>query len=324
MKVTIVHNPEAGTGSGATAGQLLRTIGNAGHSARYQSTKEPDWHRVLDAPTDIIAVAGGDGIVGRVAKRCVGRGIPIAILPLGTANNIARALGLTDISLDRLVEQWNTAPHETIDVAWATGPWGSLAFIEGMGVGLFTEVMSQLDSRGNRDLAYLENPEEKIASVQDVLRDHLSRYVSFRMKVFLDGRDLSGEFILLEALNIQSVGPNLCLAPAANPSDGLLDLASFYEGQQDDLISQLDKNGPGTSSPLWPPLGVHRGRLLEIELQGLQVHIDDEVWPEQNSQSLFSPIEITASIKGDSLAFLRGNGVENCSGHSNGNPSTGR
>ena len=291
-------------GHRVTAGQLLRAIGNAGYTARYQSAKEPDWHRALDAPTDIIAVAGGDGIVGRVAKRCVGRGTPIAILPLGTANNIARCLGLTDIPLNRLVEQWRTAPHQKIDVAWATGPWGSVAFIEGMGVGLFTEIMSQLDARGNKDLAHLSRPEEIIAAVQDILTDHISRYPPFKMKVFLDGRDLSGEFILLEALNIQSVGPNLCLAPDANPSDGLLDLACFYEGQQDDLIYQLVENGRGSLPPLMPPRVVQRGRLLEMELQGIPVHIDDEPWPEQNSQSLSSRIEITASIKGDSLAFL--------------------
>jgi diacylglycerol kinase (ATP) len=303
MKVTLVHNPDAGTGGGITADHLLQAIGKAGYSARYQSTKEPDWHRALDAPADIIAVAGGDGIVGRVAKRCVGRGTPIAVLPLGTANNIARCLGLTEIPLDRLVEQWHTAPRETIDMAYATGPWGSLAFIEGMGVGLFTEIMSQLDARGNLDLAHLVHPEEIIASVQDVLIVHLSRYPSFKMKVFLDGRDLSGDFLLLEALNIQSVGPNLCLAPDANPSDRMLDLAVFYEGQQDDLIHQIVGNGKGTP-PLRPPRVVHRGRLLEMELQGLPVHIDDQAWPEQTSQSLSSPLEITASIKGDSLTFL--------------------
>ena len=304
MKVTLIHNPDAGMGGRVTAGELLQAIGNAGYTATYQSAKEPDWHRALDASTDIIAVAGGDGIVGKVAKRCVGRGTPIAILPLGTANNIARCLGLTDIPLDRLVEQWHTAPRETIDVASATGPWGSLAFIEGMGVGLFTEIMSQLDARGSLDLAPRLRPEEIIPFVQDLLINHLSGYPSFKMKVFLDGRDLSGEFILLEALNIQSVGPNLCLAPDANPSDRLLDLALFYKGEQDDLIYQLAENGRGTLSPLRSPRVVQRGRLLEIELRGLPVHIDDEAWPEQNSQSSSSPIEITASINGDSLVFL--------------------
>ena len=303
MKVTLLHNPDAGTGGRVTAAQLLQTIGKAGYSARYQSIKAAEWHNVLDAPTDIIAVAGGDGIVGRVAKRCIGRETPIAVLPLGTANNIARTLGLTDIPLNRFIEQWHRAPRTKVDVGCATGPWGKLSFIEGIGVGLFTEIMSRLDARGNLDLAHLLRADEKIASVQDVLRDQLSHYPSFNMKVFMDGRDLSGDLILLEAMNIRSVGPNLCLAPEADPSDGLLDLAVFYEGQQEDLIRQLVDPTRGNPPPR-PPLVVHRGQRLELAVQGLSLHIDDEALPQQNSQSLSSPTEVTATMNGDSIVFL--------------------
>jgi len=303
VKVTLIHNPDAGTDGRVTAGQLLQAIGKAGYAARYQSAKVPDWHRVLDAPADIIAVAGGDGIVGRVAKRCIGRGTPIAVLPLGIANNIARTLGLTDTPLNRLIEEWHRAPHTKMDLGCVTGPWGTRHFIEGMGVGLFTEIMALFDARGNLDLAHLLRADEKIASVQDVLRDRLSRYPAFKMKVFMDGRDLSGDFILLEAMNIRSVGPNLCLAPRADPADGLLDLAIFYDGQQEDLIWQLVDQAR-VNPPPRPPAVVHRGKRVEISLQGLPLHIDDEAWPDQNSQLPSSPIEVTASINGDSLAFL--------------------
>jgi diacylglycerol kinase family enzyme len=301
MKVTLIHNPDAGEGT-VTAEQLLRTISNAGYTTRYQSSKEKGWRKALDEPADIIAVAGGDGIVGKIAKRCVGRGTPIAVIPLGTANNIARTLGLTDIPLDRLVETWHAAPRKKVDLACAKGPWGSSYFIEGLGVGLFTEIMSGLDARGNLDLAHLLSADEKIASVQDVIKNHVSRYPSFKMKVFLDGRDLSGDFILMEALNIQSVGPNLSFAPDADPSDGLLDLALFHHGQQGNLVDQLVETAKGTSPPPWRALVVPRGRRLELQLSGLPVHIDDEVWSPPNQSSL--PIEVTASINGESLTFL--------------------
>src|SRR5207245_1649846 len=61
----------------------------AGHHVTYRSSKAKHWSDVLDAPADVIAVAGGDGTIGKVVERMRGRAIPIAILPIGTANNIA-------------------------------------------------------------------------------------------------------------------------------------------------------------------------------------------------------------------------------------------
>ena len=43
---------------------------------------------------DAVIVAGGDGTVGKVAKRLAGTDVPLVVLPTGTANNIARSLGI--------------------------------------------------------------------------------------------------------------------------------------------------------------------------------------------------------------------------------------
>jgi diacylglycerol kinase (ATP) len=55
------------------------------------------------------------------------------------------------------------------------------------------------------------------------------------MKVTLDGRDVSSEYIMLELMNISYIGPNLCLAPHANPSDGLLDIVFVSKDERDNL-----------------------------------------------------------------------------------------
>jgi diacylglycerol kinase (ATP) len=54
------------------------------------------------------------------------------------------------------------------------------------------------------------------------------------MTIRLDGKDLSGEFIMLEALNIRSVGPNRNLTPKADINDGFLDVVFVSKG--DELI----------------------------------------------------------------------------------------
>ena len=76
---------------------------------KYQSCKEKKWKKVLKKPCDIVAVAGGDGTVGKVARELIEKRIPIAVLPLGTANNIAKSLGIADIPLQDLVASWTAA-----------------------------------------------------------------------------------------------------------------------------------------------------------------------------------------------------------------------
>ena len=48
----------------------------------------------LGEALDLVAVAGGDGTVGEVAEALLGTDVPIAILPTGTANVVAREYGI--------------------------------------------------------------------------------------------------------------------------------------------------------------------------------------------------------------------------------------
>src|SRR5688572_16963626 len=94
VRVTLIHNPGAGEDDQPSGTELQALIRKAGHDVRYQSADEKTWMSVLEEPADVIAVAGGDGTVGGIAKKLVGRRVPIAPLPLGTANNISKTLGL--------------------------------------------------------------------------------------------------------------------------------------------------------------------------------------------------------------------------------------
>src|SRR3954471_24457821 len=47
-----------------------------------------------DAPADRLAAAGGDGTLAPAAVRAAEAGVPLAVLPAGTANDFARALGI--------------------------------------------------------------------------------------------------------------------------------------------------------------------------------------------------------------------------------------
>ena len=302
MKITMIHNPNAGDDQQPSGDELLGLIRGAGHTTAYQSSKEADWDKALKEPGDLVAVAGGDGIVGKVAKKLIGKPVPIAVLPLGTANNIAKTLDVLDQPLTQLVDGWVQARRRKFDVGVASGPWGSTCFIEGLGMGLFTTTMHRLDARDNIDLAHASDSEEKLTSVLEILKDRLPSCPAKPLQLTLDGQDLSGEYVLLEAMNIKSIGPNLHLAPDADPGDGLLDIALLANGEQHQLNSYLSDCIAG--KPCSPDLRVHRGKHLQIVWEGSVIHIDDDVWPDTGSNFSSPSTVIDVNLNPQSLVFL--------------------
>ena len=302
MQVTLIHNPDAGDDEQPSGSKLLGLIRRAGHTVTYQSSRAENWHTALEEPCDIVAVAGGDGMVGKVAKHLIDRHVPIAVLPMGTANNIAKTLGLEDKPLEQLIAGWPAALRVSFDVGVASGPWNSKYFIEGLGMGLFTETMYRLDTTDNADLAHLEDTREKVESVLQILKERLSSFTPNKLKVTLDGRDISGEYILLEVMNISYIGPNLCLAPHANPSDGLLDIVFVSKDERDNLSRCLSHCMEGKL--VQPTLTIRKGQQLQIEWDGFTTHIDDEVWPDRGSEFPLSVSAIDVTVKRHALEFL--------------------
>jgi diacylglycerol kinase (ATP) len=302
MNVTLIHNPAAGKENQASGADLAHLIETAGHSVRYQSTHRAGWREALDEPADLIAIAGGDGIVGKAAKELVGLGLPAAILPMGTANNIAGALGLRGKELKHLIEGWASARRAKFDVGVATGPWGSTYFVEGVGTGAFAETMARLDARKNIDLAHHDAADKKIESVLHIMRIRLDGARPLALKLNLDGVDLSGEYALLEAINIRSIGPNLHLAPDADPGDGLLDIVLVAHDEREKLTAYLSERLAGNSGALHIPS--RRGRELHMECDEMRVHIDDDVWPEHGEHPPFSPMIIDVTVHSESLEIL--------------------
>lgn len=306
MRVTLIHNPQAGRGHCGAPGRaaLEQLIRGHGHALRYQSTAEPDWKRALDADTDLVAVAGGDGTVGRVARALVGRGVPFTVLPTGTANNVSKTLGLTlglgESPWARLVAGWPGGRLVAFDVGLACGPWGEARFIEGCGAGLLACTIPDADR--NATLTSLADGQARVAYGQQMLRDRLRDCPPLTLSVSLDGCDLSGEYLLLEAMNMQYIGPNLYLAPQCDLHDGMLDVLLVPPADRDKLDGYLRSWQSGTP---WPAqLLSFRGRELELRWTGFPLHLDDRVWPAPGEHAPAPPCPVRLSVLSGALQFL--------------------
>ena len=95
MRIALMHNPSAGS-EDHSADELIEQIRRAGHEvvAHFSKVADLSATALQRQNCDLVVVAGGDGTVDEAALALAGSGLPLTILPLGTANNIARSFGL--------------------------------------------------------------------------------------------------------------------------------------------------------------------------------------------------------------------------------------
>jgi diacylglycerol kinase family enzyme len=300
VRVTLIHNSGAGDDDQPGAEALQKLLRRHGHTVSYRPSEDDTWPAVLDEPADLVAVAGGDGTVGRVAKKLIGRDIPLAPIPLGTANNISRTLGLTDLTLDEIVAHWHDGRRVTFDVGIANGPWGTRYFVEAMGVGLFARAIPIAEE--NKTLARLKDADAKVAYALGMLCDRLRHCPPHRLEMKLDGKSLSGDYVLFEAMNMEFVGPNLYLAPNLDPDDGLLDVVLVTTAEHEKLQASLENWQDGDLHR--PDLTRYRAGRIELEWSGFEVHMDDEAWPPAESDEQPALTHIELKVERDALNFL--------------------
>src|SRR5262249_24549925 len=144
--------------------------------------------------------------------------VPIAILPMGTANNVSRTLNLVDKPLEELIASWASARTIRFATGTVTGPWGSRVFIESVGAGFVASTIAKLDRQKSAGAAAWAG-NDGLGHIHKVFRKQLQDFPASPFRIALDQKDLSGNYILVEVMNIKYVGPNLCLAPGADPTD---------------------------------------------------------------------------------------------------------
>lgn len=268
----LLHNPSAGDEE-HTKKELISLIQSQGFECSYSSTKEKGWNEI-DDKTDFIIIAGGDGTVRKVVKKLVNRKLidkqyPIALLPLGTANNIATTLGYGDKS-ENIIQSWNNNNLKRIDIGKISG-LDDMFFLEGFGFGVFPQLMKEMKNKATDS----PTPEKEMETALEVLTEVIDSYDAKFCKLQIDGMDHSGNFLMMEVLNICSIGPNLTLAPTADPGDGLFEVVLITEDQRQEF-KQYILNKLKKAEEHFPVSSII-AKNINIKWDGKLAHADDEL-----------------------------------------------
>lgn len=165
---------------------------------------------------DLVLVAGGDGTVRTVCATLADSRIPIAILPVGTGNLLARNLGVPLDVADALDVAFdgNAMPVDVVQLRADGGDPDHSMVMAGMG--LDAKIMSET----NTDLKKVMGPAAYVMAALTTLNSP-----PFRATVTLDGGSpLRRTPAVALVANVGNVQGQIALAPDALPDDGLIDV----------------------------------------------------------------------------------------------------
>lgn len=291
-RARIIHNPNAGDGE-LSKEAIIQLVSSKGYECLYTLTGSDDWKQVSAEDQDIIVLAGGDGTVRKMAGTLIDSRVPIALLPMGTANNIAKTLELPE-SRSEITERWSLDKLRPYDVGRIYGLEKGALFLEGFGYGVFPRLMKQMKKLSNK-LTH-NTREENLKAALETLHDIVINSKARFCKISIDGADHSGKFLVAEVMNARSIGPNLNLAPFGDPGDGVLEVILISERQRDEFASYVHNKIHGVDTP--PIFNVLKAKNLDIYWEGKLLHIDDQI------VQLDKPQEIKIKIQEGVLKFL--------------------
>jgi YegS/Rv2252/BmrU family lipid kinase len=271
MKLAIIANPVAGGGS---AYKKIRRCVDQWSEPNWQVeflTTNQDLHagslaeRLIETPPDLLAVCGGDGTVNQIASRIPHPPFPVAVLPGGTANVLARELGLPldpikalKIALKRKVR------HVDLGVL-GTSPDRRFVFVAGIGFDAFAV------------FSVRQTLKEKfgMAAYAVAILDCLQNYTFPEFQVRTENQTFAATSCLV--CNSKRYGGGLLFCPDADMTDGLLDLLVLQGSRRIELVRFLIKAWLGIpEKQSW----IHRLKVKSVHIEGpstLLAQIDGEL-----------------------------------------------
>jgi diacylglycerol kinase (ATP) len=293
--VQLLHNPAAGDGR-FDKDRLLKLLLENGYDCRYLSTKKTGW-KDFKTSQDILIIAGGDGTVRRVAgvllkSKLLDNPAQIAILPLGTANNIANAL-YKDLNIEKIIQSWQSGQTRGFDVGRIKKLKGHHFFLEGFGLGVFPTLLHEMEKVNP---AQFNSPAENMDKALAVLHDIVLSYKANPCELEIDGKTYAGNYLLAEIVNTPFIGPNLRLSPHSDTGDGIFEVVLIDEKQKEKFADYISGKRSGKEKRV--AFRTIKGKKIKICYDGDLVHLDDQlvVWDKR--------AEITVHAKERLLNFL--------------------
>lgn len=294
--IALLANPHAGKGRGGRAADAaLAHLRSRGAEVRCYAGRSAADTALLAAQAveerpRVLVVVGGDGTLSGILEAVRGSSVPIALVPAGTGNDLARALGLPRRDPVAAAELALSGVQWAIDVGEIRTSAGSAPFLTVAALGFDAKV----SDRTNR----LRWPKGRLRYYLALVIE-LARLRPMDFVLSTDGDPVDPRpGTLIAVANTASYGGGMPVAAGAAPDDALLDVVH---------VAPL---GRFRLAMLFPLLlrGRHldraevthrRARTVTVRAPGLVVYADGERIGEDECTITVHPAALTVMVPGE-------------------------
>lgn len=221
---------------------------------------------VAERPEALVAF-GGDGLVHLAVQAAAGTDVPLGIIPAGTGNDIAHALGIPGRDVRAAADIVLRGVTRTVDAARiGEDHW-------------FAGVMAcGFDSRVNERANALTWP-PGMAKYLLALARELRSFTPIPFSITLEGAEgverIEREAMLVAVANTRSYGAGMRICPAASPHDGLLDVMILGAMPRIEFLRTFPRVYRG-SHVTHPAVAIRRATRVEIAAADVVAYADGE------------------------------------------------
>jgi diacylglycerol kinase (ATP) len=263
----VLGNPNAAAGRRSSSLDdvvaSIRALGHdvVRHDARSRDEAASIAHEAVAAGASRLVVVGGDGLVHLAVQALACRDVTLGVVPLGTGNDYARALGVAGLDTAAAVER-ALGPATALDAMRTTHGW--VASVASVGFS------AAVNARANRLRRPRGAGRYTVATVLE-----LPRLSPLAVTLDVDGTELEVETAFVVVANTAYFGGGMAICPDASPCDGELDIAVVDAVSRHTLLRVFPRVYRGTHVT-HPACRMLRGRRVRIAATDAELWGDGE------------------------------------------------
>ena len=266
--VALLVNPTSGRGKGARiaprVAARLRAAGIEVVELITTSAEDvpPRTREAIKTLADAVVVVSGDGTIHQVVQEMAGGDQPLGVVPAGTGNDFARALGVPLDDPEAAADRIAAGTTKRIDLLKAKDEF------------ITTIVASGFDSLVNKRANAMRWPKGQSRYTVATFAE-LRTFTPLTYSVTVDGDVIDTEAMLVAVGTVPSYGGGLRICEGASIDDGLLDITIIRPVSRLTLLTLFPKLSKGTHVP-HPQITQLRGRTVRLESAGITAYADGE------------------------------------------------